>query len=89
MKNNLEFFPTDQELNKLLNELNKISKDIWYIKFKWIKINRVFADPKRILTAKILKLVNNEYESIYHANNILEIKYYLRGIIQQIKYKTY
>jgi hypothetical protein len=88
MKNNLEFFPTDQELNKLLNELNKISNEIWFIDFKWIKINRVFADPKRILTATISKLINNEKQVEYQANGILEIKYYLRGIIQQInKYK--
>ncbi|MCF7910870.1 hypothetical protein K9L16_04315 [Candidatus Pacearchaeota archaeon] len=88
MKNYLEFFPTDQELNKLLNELNKISNETWFIDFKWIKINRVFADPKRILTATISKLVNNEKQIEYQANGILEIKYYLRGIIQQInKYK--
>jgi hypothetical protein len=88
MKNNLEFFPTDQELNKLLNELNKISNETWFIDFKWIKINRVFADPKRILTATISKLINNEKQVEYQANGILEIKYYLRGIIQQInKYK--
>ena len=84
----LEFFPTDLELNNLLNKLNRISKDVWYIKFKWIKINRVFADPQRILTATILKLINNEYQEIHQANNILEIKYYLQGIIQQINYKT-
>jgi hypothetical protein len=85
--NNNDFFPKDNELNKLLTTLNKITNDIWEIKFSWITINRVFNDPRKILTARIFKMENNKLNLIYNACNIDEVKIYLSQLINQIKFK--